>query len=551
MVLNAEKIYAQLMQAHQLYGAGRYNEAAALYREVLIVDPVNRDALQTLVAMALQTGRMDEAEEYLGRLAASWPAEPAYTIAYSNALARRGQYEAAIQCYERLMSHKPRHADSRYNYALLLKQIGRLEASLEQYQKALSLGISNREEVFSNMSLVLSALNRHGEAESALEKALACNRRHVPALYNLGLLHEEHGRREEARQLFRRVLKQAPGHPDALARLAYTKTADIDDAIIARLTEAAASPELSDADRETLLYALGKVHDDCGRFDEAFDYYSQANHLSRDRTGSYERQDHEALIDALMDPLKTVRIDNLAPVSDAPLVFICGMFRSGSTLLEQMLGAHPALVAGGELTWFNDQAPLPDGLASLDEPALQRIGLGYLDHLRQLFPDSARVIDKRPDNYLYIGIIGRLFPNARFLNTRRQPLDNCLSVYFQQLTDDFKYSNEVLDVGHYYLQYRRLMSWWRQQLPGRIIDVAYDELVKDPEPILRTALAFLDLDWDPACLDFHERDNRVRTASVWQVRQPLHLQSSGRWENYEAQLAPLREYFQDHGITID
>lgn len=529
------------MQAHQLYGAGHFHQAEALYRQVLIVDPVNRDALQTLVAMCLKEGRMDQAEQDLARLTRAWPEDANYCSAYANVLAGRGKIDAAIACYETLFQHKPRLADSRYNFALLLKQAGRYEAALEQYQKALSSGVSNREEVFSNISVVLSELNRHDEAQTALEKALAINSRYEPALYNLALLHEERGRRDEARKLLRRILKRNPAHVDALARLAHGKRiTDPSDPTFSRLHDALAQPELNANARETLLFSLGKVHDDCGRFDEAFDYYRQANLLSQHRSGAYDRAAQEALTARLMDSWSNDWLEDVQPVSDARLIFICGMFRSGSTLLEQMLASHPALTAGGEIAFFNEHAPLPLALDEMNGMRLHQLGGAYLEHLNDLFGDTTGIINKRLDNFLYVGLIHGMFPNARFLNTRRQPLDNCLSVYFQQLAEHFEYANELVDIGHYYSQYRQLVAHWRKLFPASIIDVDYDELVKDPEAILKTALAFIGLDWDPACLAFYESDNRVRTASVWQVRQPLHPGSSGRWRNYENQLAELQ-----------
>ena len=255
----------------------------------------------------------------------------------------------------------------------------------------------------------------------------------------------------------------------------------------------------------------------------------------------------EALVDRLMETFSGAWLRSVEPVSDARLIFICGMFRSGSTLLEQMLAAHPDITAGGEIAFFAEQAPLPGVLTGLTETRVRALGEGYLEYLERTFPRNARVTNKRPDNFLYMGLIRRMFPNARFLNTRRHPLDNCISIYFQEIRTHFKYSNELLDIGHFYVQHRRLMARWRELFPANIIDVAYDDLVREPERVLRSALAFLELEWDPACLRFYELDNRVRTASVWQVRQPLHSASSGRWVNYEQQLEGLRQYLTASG----
>ena len=234
----------------------------------------------------------------------------------------------------------------------------------------------------------------------------------------------------------------------------------------------------------------------------------------------------------------------IAPaVSDQPLVFICGMFRSGSTLLEQILATHPAMTAGGELDYFQQALPpFPRGIITAPPEALPAIGQGYLDHLARHFPAGARVINKRPDNFLCLGLLKALYPNVRIINTLRQPLDNCLSLYFQPLAAAQAYANSLLDAGHYYGQYRKLLGHWRELLGDNLLDVRYEALVENPRDNIAKVLAFLQLEWHEGCLDFHRADNRVRTASVNQVRQPLYAGSSGRWQNYDRQLQPLRDY---------
>jgi hypothetical protein len=217
------------------------------------------------------------------------------------------------------------------------------------------------------------------------------------------------------------------------------------------------------------------------------------------------------------------------------------MFRSGSTLLEQMLAAHPALTSGGELSFFQRNAPLPVVLGGAEPARWQALGASYERYLEDTF-GSTRVINKRPDNFLYLGLIHSLFPNARILLTRRQPLDNCLSVYFQQLDDRFTYANDLLDSGHYFLQHRRLMACWQERFGHRITTVDYEQLVTQPRTTLEPVLENLQLGWDDACLEFHTLGNRVRTASVTQVRQPLYAHACGRWRNYAQQLQPLRDY---------
>lgn len=547
----SEQIQQQLLQAHQLYGGKQFHEAEAMYRQVLNSDPVNVDALQSLVAICLQTQRLDQAEEYLRHLVEAFPEEPSYAQHYANALLRRGEAAAAIACFHRLLDKQPRLADSRYNFALLLKQAGRLDAALEQYEKSIELGIAQPEEVYSNISVIHSDQHRHTEAREALKQALTIDPNYIPALYNLALLEEESGNWDQAHTLFQQILKIDPDHSDSLIRLAHSRIVDNpDDALLGQLGRALHDTDSDDPARESLEFALGKVNDDCGRYDQAFDYYFQGNRDARRRVGEYATTEHEKLIANLTATFTPNWSAAVEPVSDAAPIFVCGMFRSGSTLLEQMLAAHPKLTAGGELSFFNVHAPLPEALASLDQQRLTKVGVAYLDHIASSFPGSNQVINKRPDNFLYLGLIRAMFPNARIIHTSRNPMDVCLSVFFQQLTPRFQYANDLLDIGHYYVHYHRLMGHWQQTLPGEILHVRYEELVSEPRGVLEPALAFVDLEWHEECLEFHTVNNRVRTASFWQVRQPLHLKSVGRWQHYAKQLEPLRSYLRDADVDF-
>ncbi len=209
-------------------------------------------------------------------------------------------------------------------------------------------------------------------------------------------------------------------------------------------------------------------------------------------------------------------------------------------LLEQMLAAHPAFEAGGELEYFGDGDEAAERTAALSAERANRERKDYLSALARLAPDK-RVTNKRPVNYRYLGYLRAVFPDARFIHITRAPLDNCLSVYFQQLNDRFAYANEIGDIAHYYASYRALMAHWREIMPGSICEVRYEELVQDPASVLPPIFDFLGEEFDAACLRFFEVPNRVRTASVWQVRQPLHGNSTERWRNYPDIARRIRE----------
>jgi hypothetical protein len=187
-------------------------------------------------------------------------------------------------------------------------------------------------------------------------------------------------------------------------------------------------------------------------------------------------------------------------------------------------------------------------MATVTQAQLDQLAARYLEMLSRLFPRGARVTDKRPDNFLYIGLIKRLFPDARIVHTMRNPLDNCLSIYFLHLDHSMSYALDLADIGHYYVQYRRLMAHWQSLYGADILELDYDALVREPRARIERLLEFCGLEWEDACLSFNQAKRAVKTASVWQVREGLYQRSSGRWRNYAAQLAALRKYLQGAGV---
>jgi hypothetical protein len=298
-------------------------------------------------------------------------------------------------------------------------------------------------------------------------------------------------------------------------------------------------------------FALGAALEKAGAYDQAFAAIVDANRHSRESAGlgdaPYDRGQHEQLVDALIATFDGKRRGAGAVMPAVRPVFVCGMFRSGSTLIEQVLAGHPRVKAGGEVDYLpmavrTELAPYPASMARVSAPTLERLAAGYLRNLAALYPGAEFVTDKRPDNFLHIGLIKTLFPDARIVHTVRNALDNCLSIYFLHLDHGMPYALDLMDIGHYYRQYTRLMAHWKSLYGDDILDVDYDAFVQHPRPTVERLLAFCGLDWADGCLSFHERANAVKTASVWQVRQPLYRHASGRARHYARQLQPLADY---------
>jgi hypothetical protein len=237
----------------------------------------------------------------------------------------------------------------------------------------------------------------------------------------------------------------------------------------------------------------------------------------------------------------------------SPSIFICGMFRSGSTLVEQVLAVHPRVTSGGELNLVprmvgSDLSPFPNAIATASADTFANLAARYRDAIAALFPGADVVTDKRPDNFLYLGLIKLMFPRARIVHTVRDPLDNCLSVYFLHLDQRMSYALDLMDIAHYYAQYRRLMAHWKSLFGNDILDFDYDAFVREPRPALERLLGFCGLDWDERCLAFHEQPSAVKTASVWQVREPLYTRASGRAAHYANHLRGARAFLAEKGV---
>lgn len=479
-------------------------------------------------------------------------------------LENSGRVLEAIAAYERLLAQWPALPESWFNLAVLQRRAGRFEAALEAYRHALEQGVSMPEEVHLNRGVIYADhLRQDTAAERELAAALALNPGYAPALLNLANLHEDLGRRDEALATYERLLAIDPGHGEALARHASLKGAThAGDPLIARLQAALARPGLPAADAASIGFALGKLLDACGAYDAAFEAFAAANRASRASVATQAPLDvrarEEARVDALLaafgSPGGTMAAPPVALPPGAPRpIFICGMFRSGSTLAERVLARHPLVTAGGELDLLpalvrGELAPYPQSLARATPQALARLASGYLEALAQRFPGAPLVTDKRPDNFLHIGLIKALFPAARIVHTTRAALDNCLSIYGLHLDQRMGYALDLMDTGHHYAQYRRLMAHWKARHGADILDLDYDDVVREPQSAIERLLAFCGLEWDDACLEPQLAAGAVKTASVWQVRQPIHGRSSGRAAHYTRQLAPLAAWFEAQGI---
>lgn len=539
-------------RARHLHAQGRLTEAERLYRQLAAPGRQREIVLNSLAELYWQARRPKELIHTLDALLTEQPDSLRYCAMLADVLDRMGRTEEALDRYRRLLLRNPRMAAAHFNAALLYKKLKRYRDALNSYEQAVRLGIEDVQEVYSNMGVLFSEMRAAGRAREMYRRALEVDPHYVPALFNLAALHEEAGERPQALELYRRILALEPGNGDALARLAQASPiTSVDDPLVGRLK--AAIGETKDAlVREGLYFALGKVMDDLGRYDEAFAAYRAANELGKLRNWKYDHRAVEHTFERIIEVFDPDWMKEAAARSSASPIFICGMFRSGSTLVEQILAAHPAVTPGGELDYLpwlvtRRLSPYPQRVRHVTLDALQQLADEYVSRVSELFPQAGIVTDKRPDNFLYLGLIRVLFPSARIIYTKRNPLDNCLSIYFQQLGGDLFYATDLENIAHYYRQHERLMRHWFSCMGESMFTVDYDELVRSPRAVMEGLLRFLGLPWDERCLQFERVPNLVKTASIWQVREVLHARSSGRWRNYEAFLTGARALLNERG----
>jgi hypothetical protein len=468
-------------------------------------------------------------------------------------LRRQNRVPEAIDAYRRVLARSPGLAEIWFNLAVLLRQAHRFEEALDSYQRALGAGVSRPEEAHLNRSVIYTDyLRRHADAEHELRLALDLNPAFTPALLNLGNLCEDLGRREEALMLYARILAREPRCFEALARYANMQTRETaKPALLGQIKNAIEDPTASAAERANLGFALGRLLDLAGDYRVAFAAYRAANQASRASAAMagvlYDRARQHAFVDRLiiggMAPRRAPTHD---PAGPSP-IFICGMFRSGSTLTEQLLAGSARVAAGGEFDFLphlvgTELTPFPESLATLSAERLGALRKRYRAELARVSPHAHYVTDKRPDNFLYIGLIKSLYPDAKIVHTIRSPLDNCLSIYFLHLDQQMSYALDLMDIGHYFAEYRRLMTHWKANFAADIFDFDYDALVKDPLATLQGLYGFLGLEWAGEVPRVPAPAGAIKTASAWQVREPLYDTSSGRARHYAPELQELCDY---------
>ena len=491
-------------------------------------------------------------------------------MATAAAMARRGDHRAALSTLEVAATQSAADADLWMALGQARAACGQAEEALEALDEALHRGHPLPGDVRLARAVILAdQIHDDRRAKRELEALLDDEPWQLRARLNLGNLYEQRGQKHDAMRMYREAMDQDPSRDPSNAALRWVAVARMliidrpagkDDPRLAEAKRGLAALAGDHAIRAHLLFAMGQSHDAFGDAEAAFDAFSMANRgLLRLHGRTYRAAEEERLVAEITAATPRMRMPAVETMDPLRPVFICGMFRSGSTLLEQMLATHPSITPAGELDWlprlaFQRHAPFPSGFDHVSADELAALAQEYLAALRKRFPDlpaGALVTDKRPDNYLLIGVIKALFPAARILHTVRHPMDNGLSIYMQNMNLEVAaYASDLGDIGHQYGLYSRLMAHWKARFPCDILDVAYEDLVADPGTVVAGIESFLGLAPGADSSAFHHMPNAVKTASYWQVRRPLYRDAMGRWERYATHLQPLRRALAGAGITL-
>jgi tetratricopeptide (TPR) repeat protein len=455
-----------------------------------------------------------------------------------------GRIAEAIHAYEAALRLRPAMPNSWYNLAALQRQAGRFQEALASYERALACGIAGPEEVHLNRGVIFADdLGRADLAEQELAAALAAAPDYVPALLNLGNLKEDCGEKGAARALYARARALDPAAAMPLARLLGVSSLSGPEDALAR--EAQARLEgAGAADRAEIGFALAGALDRAGAWDAAFAAAAAANAAQRSAAGlGYDRAAHEALVDRIIAAFPATPEPPRPAAPEPAPIFIVGMFRSGSTLAEQILAAGDGVAAGGELGILPELAAglpgYPEVAGRAAQGEMARLRALYLERLHRARGTAAFHTDKRPDNFLHLGLIKRLFPEARIVHTVRAAPDLAVSLFFLHLDPAMAYATDLADIAHWYDQYRRLMAHWEKLWPEDIHRLDYDALVAAPRPAIEALFRFTGVPHDAAALDYAGTARAVRTASAGQVHEPLYARSSGRWRHYARHVAPF------------
>jgi len=506
----------------------------------------------------LQSGQAQAAVQQLQAARRLIPAEPGLLYALGNGLRLCDRPAEAAEALQAALGLQPDHADAAFSLAFLYIQQAET-AQAAAVLLALCKAYPEGGEVLERAAGLLAGVKENAAAAELYEQAARQAPSRGDLQLQLGSQYQKIGLYGEAATAFQRASELDPLLGSAYMLLANTRRfAEIDRDLERRCRESLDLPGLSTDNAACIHFALGKMYDDSGEFENAFQDYRRGNEL-RHRSSPFDRRAWDSLVERLTQVFTDLHLPAAQTPAPGP-AFVVGMPRSGTTLMARLLGNAASVHGIGETEMLDafiqriaeiKAAPYPDCVSQLDGDELRAIAADYRRQLPSGDPQTRFVLDKNPLNFMHVGLIALLFPAAPIIHCRRDPLDTCLSVYFQNFAHArANYAYDFDDIAGFYAGYQRLMAFWEERLPGRLIHVDYATLVTNPESTLQALYTRLGLAWSPAAALPESNPGTIATASAWQARQPVHTQSVGRWRHYASHLQGLRRALEEAGVKL-
>ena len=539
-----------MQKALQLHQAGRRQEAEGLYRQVLAQQPNHAAAQHFLGLLLHQTGRSDEGLELIEQSVTLQPENADFLNNMGTVMRDYGRVAAAIDFFRGAVDIRPDQLAARDNLGSSLKQLGQFEEAEQIYRGTIGRNAFHAR-ARTGLAETLQEAGRLDEAIGVFREALSIRPKDAELLYGLGVAMMEKGKLAEAADLARQAVAVAPGMARAWLLLTQVKRQTERDAELSGMEVQHAKAPQGSLARMQLSFGLGKANDDLKDYGRAFDYFAEGNAIRRQAL-NYDPVRTRDEFEAMKAAFDKAFLEKRKPsdISDDTPIFVVGMPRSGTTLIEQIIASHPQVYGAGELnilkTAVGKQFPMsmpggfPGGIADMPDKAFAEAGQAYLDMLHTRYPGSRHVTDKMPGNFLLVGFIHMMLPKAKIVHCARDAAATCLSIFKVHFRgDSHRYGYDLGELADFHNLYTDIMAHWHKVLPGVVHDVRYEDFVADQEGQTRALMAHLGLPWDDKVLSFHETDRPVRTASAAQVRQPMYQGSVDLWKRYGERLKPL------------
>lgn len=532
---------------------GKTAAAIASYSKAAALDPEDAEPLNNLGQVLTEAGRLPEALEAFRGAVVYAPCDTSALLRLSLALQRSGKVAAALPFARRAAALAPKETAPLVSLGNLYTLLRDLDAAEESLRRALAID-PKRADAQALMAQTLTRLGRDDEAMQHFDRALDLQPDLPLAVSGKASLLQTLGRFDEAEPWFRRALTLDPANGDTYRTFLVSHKVKPGDPILDEMIARFDDPATSDEARIGFGFGIAKALEDIKDYDRVFPYLRAANDLTR-KAHPYDIEVRRQRVAALLHSMDSIDWPG-APVpgaTDFAPIFVTGMPRSGTTLVEQIIASHSTVTGAGEL---NIAAKLGAGLlvpgkdvlpvADIAPEAIAGMGNDYLAAVLQRHPDADRITDKSIHSYLYMGLLKLAMPNARIVVVRRDPRDNLLSIYKNKFTDGTHlYSNNLRDLGEYYRTFHEVIEFWRTRVPDWFHEVQYEDLVANPEAETRKLIAACGLDWEDACLNSHQNTRKVDTLSVFQVRQPISKSSLNAWQRYESHLGEMFEALGD------